>query len=110
MTRPPHPAPVSPGRWRGWLGLLLLFPLTGASCGLLFGLYRQAVTGQLSTVAKSFGTTSRTLSFADSPWWFLLFFMLHAALAASVIIVTVVVARLTIQRLRARPLPGAACP
>ena len=102
MTRSQNPAPVPRSRWKAWLGLFLLIPLAGASGGMLFGLYRHVVTGQLSTVAKSFGTTSRTLSFAESPVWFLVFFILHAALAALVIFVTVVVARLSVQRLRAR--------
>lgn len=102
MTRQRDPAQAPLGRWKGWLGLLLLIPLTGASGGMLVGLYRHVVTGQLSTVAKSYGTTSRTITFAESPVWFLVFFILQAALAAFVIIVTVVVARLSVQRLRAR--------
>jgi hypothetical protein len=100
VTPPQSQAPVPLDRWKGWLGLVLLLPLTAASGGVLFGLYRHVVTGQLSTVAKSYGTTSRTISFAESPVWFLLFFMLHAALAAGVILVTIVVAKLAVKRLR----------
>jgi cobalamin synthase len=87
-------------RWRVWLGMFLLIPLTAASGGMLFGLYRHVATGQLNTVAKSYGATSRTIYFAESPVWFLMTFIFHAAFTAFIIFVTVVVARLVLKRRR----------
>lgn len=102
MTSPKDQAPVPRRRWAVWLGMFLIIPLTAASGGMLFGLYRQVMAGQLSTVAKSFGTTSKTIAFAEKPVWFLVFFALHAALTALVIVVTVVLARLVLERMRNR--------
>lgn len=102
VTQPPTKAQAPRGKWRAWLGVLLLVPLTAASGGMLYGLYLHVVTGQLNTVASSYGTTSRTITFAESPVSFLVFFALHALLAAAVIFVTVVVARLSVRRLRGR--------
>lgn len=98
MTIPKNHSPVPNRRWAVWLGRLLLIPLTAASGGMVFGLYRHVATGQLSTVAKSYGATSRTINFAETPVWFLAFFVLHAAITALVIVVTVVVGRLVFKR------------
>lgn len=65
---------------------------------MLYGLYRQVVSGELNTVAYSYGSTSRTISFAESPFSFVVFFVLHAALAAVIILVTFVMARLVVRR------------
>lgn len=82
--------------------MFLLIPLTAASGGMLYGLYRHVATGHLNTVAKSYGAISRTISFAESPVWFLVFFILQAAVTAAIILVTVVIARLVITRIRVR--------
>jgi cobalamin synthase len=102
VPRPQDQAQAPRRRWAAWLALFLLIPLAAASAGALYVLYRHLVTGQLTTVAKSYGATSRTISFSESPTWFLVFFALHAAVAAAVIFVTVVLARLAVQRLRGR--------
>jgi hypothetical protein len=89
-------------RWQAWLGLFLVIPLAAMSGAVAFLVYRQAVTGQLSTVVKGYGYTSRTIVFADRPASFLLMLAMHAAFAAMLVAVTVIVARLSIRRLRAR--------
>lgn|GEM_PF-5044930 len=38
---------------------------------MLFGLYRFAVTGQLSTPGRNFGPASSTVYFSEHPVWFL---------------------------------------
>jgi cobalamin synthase len=86
--------------WAAWCLVVLLIPLTAASCGLLYSLYLHASTGKLSTVAKGIGRTSREISFAESPVWFAVFFVLTAALAAFIVVVTVVCAKLAYRHLR----------
>jgi hypothetical protein len=49
-------------------------------------------------VAKSWATTSKTVTFAESPFWFLAFLALQAALTAAVILATVAMARLVFRR------------
>jgi hypothetical protein len=56
------------------------------------------VTGQLITAAKSYGTTSRTINFAESPISFVVFFALQAAVTAAIILVTIVMGRLFFKR------------
>jgi hypothetical protein len=90
------PAPHRP--WAVWLGRLLLIPVAAASGGMLYGLYHTLVTGQLITAAKSYGTTSRTINFAESPIWFVVFFALQAAVTAAIILVTIVMGRLFFKR------------
>jgi hypothetical protein len=102
MPIPEHPPQVRPSRWRGWLGLFLVIPLSALSAALLFGLYRHILTGQLSTVAKGYGATSRTILFSESPILFTVFLVFHAAFAVVIILVTVVVARLSVKGLRSR--------
>jgi hypothetical protein len=102
MTSPQEKTPVPVRRWAIWLGRFLVLPLAAASGGMLYGLYRMVVTGQFDTVAKSYGTTSRTVSFAESPVWFLFYVVLVAALTALVILVTVVMAKLTFRQRRSR--------
>jgi hypothetical protein len=86
--------------WAAWCLVVLLIPLTAASCGFLYSLYLAAATGKLSTVAKGFGRTSTTISFAESPVWFSLFLMLNAVLAAAIVVVTLVCAKLAYRQLR----------
>lgn len=87
-------------RWRLWLGRLLLIPLAAMTGGLIFGLYRAAVTGEISAVSKGYIVSSRVYNFAESPVGFLLIFSLVLALTGLVIFVTVLVVRLVITKPR----------
>jgi hypothetical protein len=69
---------------------------------MVYLLFRSAVSGHLNTAAKSFGTTSRSVSFSESPAWFVVSLGLQALLTVASILVTVVLARLVITRIRVR--------
>lgn len=89
-------------RWAVWLGALLLVPLGLASAAMLYFVFRIVATGQLTTVAKSYRTSSTTIQFAESPLLFLFYLALTVGVAGGVVLLTVVLARLVLQRLRAR--------
>jgi hypothetical protein len=94
MTEPQANRPRQYKTWAAWLIVVLLVPLTGASCALVYSLYLHLSSGKLSTLAKSFGPTRATINFAETPVWFSVFFALNAAVAAAFVIGTLVLAKL----------------
>lgn len=84
--------------WAVWLGRLLLIPLAAASGGMIYGVVLHAVTGQLTTVGKSYGSTSSTIRFVDSPVLFIVFLALEAAVTVAIILATVALSRLVFKR------------
>jgi len=94
MANQKTPSTAPYRRWAAWIGRLLLIPLIAACGGMLFGLYRFAVTGQLSTVSRNFGPASTTIYFSEHPVWFSVLFVLWSAVTAILIVTTVVMARL----------------
>ena len=93
MADHPDQAPVPIERWRLWLGRFLLIPLGAMSGGLIFGLYRAVLTGEMNTVSKGYRVSSSVYQFSETPFMFLFFFGLYLALTGVVIFVTVIVAR-----------------
>jgi hypothetical protein len=100
MTKPQTLTPPRYRTWAAWLIVVLLVPLTAASCALVYSLYLHLSRGELSTLAKSFGPTRSTISFAETPVWFSVFFVLNAAVAAAFVIGTLVLAKLAYSHLR----------
>ena len=73
-------------------------PLAAMSGGLIFGLYRAVVTGEMSTVSKGYRVSSSVYQFAETPFMFLFFFGLYLALTGFVSFATVIVARRVMRR------------
>lgn len=65
---------------------------------MIYGVLLHAVTGHLTTVGKSYGSSSSTIRFADSPFLFIVFLALEAAVTVAVILGTVALGRLVFKR------------
>lgn len=98
MANPKNHSPVPYRPWAVWLLTFFLIPIAGAAGGMLFALYRYLAIGQLRTGGKSYGPTSSTIVFADSPVWFTVFFIPQAAVAAALIVAALVLARLAFKK------------